>query len=131
MQIRFVRGFVLLLVFIVLGLAAPAQHGIASPRTEGVSLIKSMLDQVSLELVEQYTGDLSGAWEVTINGSPYTIETRHALSGEPAAKAALYLYQFYQDLGLPVQFDYFSFNDQTLSNIVSEKEGSVFPERIS
>lgn len=130
MQINLMRGFVLILVFMILGMAAPAQQGYAYARNGGASSIQSMLDQVSVEIVEQYTGDLSGAREVTIEGSPYTIETRHALSGEPAAKAGQYLFEFYQDLGLQVQFDYFSFSDQTLSNVVAEKEGSVFPERI-
>jgi hypothetical protein len=89
-----------------------------------------MLDQVDPASVYTYTGDLSGAWEVSIDGKPYTIRTRHALSGEPEAKAAQYLFEFYEDLGLQVEYDQFSFQGQTLSNIVAQKEGSVFPERI-
>lgn len=89
-----------------------------------------MLDQVDPDVVETFTGDLSGAWEVVIDNQPYTIETRHALSSEPAAKAAQYLFEFYESLGLPVEYDQFSFSNQTLFNIIAEKEGSVFPERI-
>ena len=133
MRIRVVRGLVLLLVFVILGMAAPAHRGNASASTNRILLhqvVQSMLDQVTVEIVEQYTGDLSGSWEVTIDGSAYTITTRHALSGEPAAKAALYLFQFYQALGIQVDFNYFSFSDQILTNIIAEKKGSIFPERI-
>ena len=71
MRISVVRGLVLLLIFIILGLAAPIQRGKASAETNRAILnqiVQSMLDQVTVEIVEQYTGDLSGAWEVTLDG---------------------------------------------------------------
>lgn len=89
-----------------------------------------MLDQVSLDKVKNYTGDLSGAREVSVGNQPYTISSRHALSGEPAAKAAQFLYEFYENLGLQIKSHPFSYQGQLLSNIVAEKSGSVFPERI-
>jgi len=92
--------------------------------------VQSMLDQVSQEKIRSYMADLSGAQEVSIDSQPYTMETRHALSGEPAAKAARYLFEFYNDLGLEVNQHQFPFSGQTLSNIVAQKEGSIFPERI-
>lgn len=93
-------------------------------------LMQSMLDQVSQASIRSYMADLSGDQEVKINGQPYTLETRHALSGEPAAKAAQYLFEFYNNLGLNVYQHLFPFRGQTLSNIVAQKEGSIFPERI-
>ena len=133
MTIDHLRNLVLLFVLTTLCLATPTQEGTASASTGKASLnqrVQSMLDQVDPDVVETFTGDLSGAWEVIINNQPYTIETRHALSGEPAAKAAQYLFDFYESLGLLVEYDQFSFSNQTLFNIIAEKEGSVFPERI-
>ena len=127
------HSLVLLLVLIILCLASPTSQGYAhtaDAKSSPGQMVQSMIDQVDADNVRTRTGDLSGAWEVLIGGQTYTIETRHALSGAPAAKAAQYLFEFYGDLGLEVEYDHFSFNNQTLSNIVAEKEGSVFPERI-
>lgn len=123
----------LMLLFLVLCLISPTRHGYARNTNKSLTsdqLIQSMLDQVSLDKVTNYTGDLSGAREVSIGNQPYTISTRHALSGEPAAKAGQFLYEFYENLGLPVNSQTFSYKGQLLSNIVAEKPGSVFPERI-
>ena len=133
MPIDRLRNLVLFFVFTTLCLVTPTHEGTASAATGKTSLkqrVQSMLDQVDPDVVETFTGDLSGAWEVVIDNQPYTIETRHALSSEPAAKAAQYLFEFYESLGLPVEYDQFSFSNQTLFNIIAEKEGSVFPERI-
>jgi hypothetical protein len=127
------HGVVLLLVLIALCLVSSTSQGSAHAITASVSLdqlVQSMLNQVDSADVKTYTGELSGASQATIGGQPYTLYTRHALSGEPAAKAAQYLYEFYQDLGLQVEYDPFVFQGQTLSNVVAQKEGSVFPERI-
>jgi len=127
------RSLALLVVFTILCLVPSTSRATASPShlyASRFELVQSMLDQVDPASVYTYTGDLSGAWEVSIDGKPYTISTRHALSGEPEAKAAQYLFEFYEDLGLQVEYDQFSFQGQTLSNIVAQMEGSVFPERI-
>ena len=133
MPIERLRNLVLLFVLSTLCLVTPTHKGTASAATGNASLkqlVQSMLDQVGPASVYTLAGDLSGAWEVAIDKQPYTIETRHALSGEPAAKAAQYLFEFYESLGLVVEYDQFSFSNQTLFNIIAEKEGSVFPERI-
>ena len=127
------RSLVLLVVLSFLCFVPPASIDDAYATPSGANLnqlVQSMLDQVDPASVYTYTGDLSGAWEVSIDDQPYTIYTRHALSGEPIVKAAQYLSQFYEDIGLQVENDYFSFQGQTLTNIVAQKEGSVFPERI-
>ena len=89
-----------------------------------------MIDQVDPSHVYQLTGDLSGAWPVMIGGGLYTITTRHSLSGEPIQKAAQYLFEYYQNLGLAVSLQDFTYSNSTLSNVVAEKKGSVFPERV-
>jgi hypothetical protein len=131
---RNIRGVLaLILLFLVLCLTSPTRPGYASYPIEPLSadqIIQSMLDQVSQDKVNNYTGDLSGAWEVSIGNQPYTLSTRHALSGEPATKAAQYLHEFYEKQGLQVKSHPFSYREHLLSNIVAEKPGSVFPERI-
>lgn len=93
-------------------------------------LVQEMIDQVDPSLVYQLTGDLSGAWPVMIGGDSYTITTRHSLSGEPIHKAGEYLFEYYQNLGLAVSLQDFTYSNTTLSNVVAEKTGSVFPERV-
>jgi hypothetical protein len=127
------RGWVLFLVITILCLVPPTSLGdaLANPAHASLTqLVQEMLDQVEPASVRTLTGDLSGAWEVSIAGQPYKIETRHALSGEPAQKAARYLYQFYENAGLQVAYHPFTFQGQSLNNIVAQKDGSVYPERI-
>ena len=93
-------------------------------------LVQEMIDQVDPSQVYQLTGDLSGAWPVSIGGDSYTITSRHSQSGDPIQKAAQYLLEYYQDLGLTAGLQDFDYKDLTLSNVVAEKTGSVFPERV-
>ena len=89
-----------------------------------------MLDLVDQGEIYSLTADLSGERPVTINQQPYTLDTRHALSGEPNKKAGEYLYQYYQALGLDTSYQNFTYQDQLLSNVVAQKTGTVFPERV-
>jgi len=93
-------------------------------------IVMEMIDQVDQAQVSQLTGNLSGAWPVMISGAPYTITSRHSLSGEPIQMAAQYLFEYYQDLGLAVTMQDFTYSDSTLYNVVAELKGSVFPERV-
>jgi hypothetical protein len=92
--------------------------------------VQHMLDLVDPEVLRTLIGDLSGEWQVMISGEPYKIKTRTALSGEPNQKAVQYLFEYYDGLGLSVSKDQFSYHGQILSNIVAEKTGTIFPERI-
>ena len=133
MHVNRLHSIVLLMLLLFLCLVSPTKQGQAQEISAYVSLdqlVQDMLNQVDPDRIYTYTGDISGAWEVTIAGQPYTISTRHALSGEPVEKAAQYLFEFYENLGLQVEYQPFSFQGQTLSNVVAQKEGSVFPERV-
>jgi hypothetical protein len=124
---------ILVLIFLVLCALSPTgTQGVRAESTDPVfkQLVQDMIDQVDPDSVHTLTAELSGAQQAIIAGQPYTIETRHALSGEPAAKAGQYLFEFYEDLGLQVEYKPFSFLGNTLNNIVAQKDGSVFPERI-
>ncbi len=118
-----------LLLLFYFSLTPPAAPGQAAEDQSNPN-IQAMLDQVDPGTIYNLSGNLSGEWPVTINGEAYTIPTRYALSGEPIQKATQYLYQYYQDLGLDVSLHNFNYREQALSNVVAEKQGTVFPERI-
>ena len=118
-----------LLLFFYCSLTPPATLGQAADDQSNPN-IQAMLDQVDPGTIYNLSGNLSGEWPVIINGEAYIIPTRYALSGEPIQKATQYLYQYYQDLGLDVSLHNFKYGEQMLSNVVAEKQGTVFPERI-
>jgi Zn-dependent M28 family amino/carboxypeptidase len=89
-----------------------------------------MIDQVETEDIVRYTGDLSGEWPAIIGGEPYTIVSRNSFSGEPIRKAAQYLYEFYQGLGLEVSYHNFQLDEVALQNVVAQITGRAAPEKI-
>ena len=133
MLINWLRAIVLTLVFIFFSVNPPSILGVAStnhPESFYNPTVQLMLDQVDQGEIYSLTGDLSGEWPVTINEQPYTLNTRHALSGEPNQKAAEYLHEYYQALGLDTSYQNFTYQEQLLSNVVAQKSGTVFPERV-
>jgi len=127
------KKFLIILVILAVfsfGLASPA---ISSPTLLNQSwspTIQAMLDQVDHNQVHILTGNLSGEWPVLIDGLPYTIATRHALSGESIQKVTQYLYEYYQAIGIDTTYHDFSFAGKQLNNVIAQKTGTVFPERI-
>lgn len=93
-------------------------------------LVEEMIDQVNSAQVADLAKNLSGEQPVLIGGQPYTITTRNSFSGEPIQKAAQYLVDFYQQLGLQVSRQEFVVEDATIFNVIAQKTGSIFPERI-
>ena len=118
-----------LLLLFYISLSRPATLGQAAD-DQSNPIIQAMLDQVDPETIYDLSGDLSGEWPVTISDEAYTILTRYALSGEPIQKTTQYLYQYYQDLGLDVTLHNFEYGEHMLSNVIAEKRGTVFPDRI-
>ena len=92
--------------------------------------IQEMMDQVTEDVVYNYTGDLTGVWPVTIGGTPYTIATRNSYRTEEIQKAGQYLYEFYNKLGLEVSFEEFSYRDTSQRNRRGNA-GSGNPGRVS
>ncbi len=130
---NWLRAIVLILAFFSFSLTPPLILGMAATHQPGSfynPTVQLMLDQVDQGKIYSLTGDLSGEWAVTINEQPYTLNTRHALSGEPNQKAAEYLYEYYQELGLDTSYQNFTYQEQLLSNVVAQKTGTVFPERV-
>ncbi|MES0360345.1 MAG: M28 family peptidase [Anaerolineales bacterium] len=118
-----------LLLLLYFSLTPPAAPGQAAEDQSNPN-IQAMLDQVDPGIIKNLSRNLSGEWPVAINGEAYTIPTRYALSGEPIQKTTQYLFQYYQDLGLDVSLNQFNYGGQVLSNVIAEKRGTVFPERI-
>lgn len=133
MLFNFLRLSVLFLILITFSFSPLAESILETPENTDTLFnptIKSMIDQV--DQAQSYTlmGDLSGEWPVSIGGQMFRLETRDALSGESNQKAAEYLFQYYQALGLETSYQNFTFQDHTLSNVVAEKAGTIFPERV-
>ncbi|MBI5584333.1 MAG: M28 family peptidase [Deltaproteobacteria bacterium] len=93
-------------------------------------VIHEMMLQVTESNVYTYTGNLTGMWPVTIGESPYTISTRNSYKTDEIQKSGQYLYEFYKKLGLEVSIEEFICWGTLQRNIVAEKKGAVFPERI-
>jgi hypothetical protein len=91
-------------------------------------IIQDMMDQVSLDTVYNYTGDLSGEWPVDIGSAPYTIATRYTYSGTPIQKATEYAGEHLEDLGLPVE--YHQWSGSTYPNVIGEITGQTNPDDI-
>ncbi len=91
-------------------------------------LIQAMIDQIDTGLVEQYTGDISGEWPVTIGGEPYTIVTRNTNSGVPIQKATQFVGEHLAALGLDVE--YHAWSSPNYPNVIGELPGLVNPDEI-
>ena len=91
-------------------------------------LVQSMVAGINSSTVYQYDGDLSGEWPVTIDGSPYTLATRHTNSGTPIQKATQFVGEHFTDLGLAVE--YHQWGGATYPNVIGQITGLTDPETI-
>ncbi len=101
-----------------------AAQGIPDP------LIAALINQVDPAEIIDLAEGLSGVKPVTVDGEPYTLQTRYSLSGEAIQKAAGYLYEYYQSLGLHTTYHDFTYGAHNLSNVIAEKKGRYLPERV-
>lgn len=111
------------------GFAAGAQQ----PEPRAVVLdpeTATMIGEVDQSALWNRVGDLSGESAVLIEGSPYTITTRHTGSGEPIAKACTYVFESMDALGLDVTYQPWSGGAFSGTNVVAEKPGRVAPDEI-
>ena len=96
--------------------------GAALARIPGVS---EMIDQVKQEVVTTYLSQLSGASDVMVDGSPYTIKTRETESGTPIQKATQYVIDTLKKEGITVStHDWTWENRYKGSNIIGELKGN-------
>jgi len=93
-------------------------------------LVAGLLARITADTVAGYDGGLSGEWPVSIGGQPYLLTTRYTYSGEPIAKATQYVYEHLQGLGYDVRYHDYTLSGYALRNVIGEKRGRVYPERI-
>ncbi len=94
------------------------------------SRVAAMLAAVTETDLWNLAGDLSGENPVTIGGSPYTITTRHTRSGTPIQKATQLAYEWFQGLGLDVEYHNWSVSGTSGRNVIAEKRGATDPDEI-
>jgi hypothetical protein len=92
-------------------------------------LVEAIISQVDQEQLVNYVAELSGAKPFEFHGETVTINSRYSFSDQ-FHLAAEYLYHYYLDQGLDVAYHDFNLQGTTLSNVIAEKPGSVFPEQI-
>ncbi len=94
-------------------------------------VIQGMMDQVDAQAASDWVGGLSGEWPVMINGSPYTIATRYTPAETPIQKATRYVHDFLEDLGLAMDYEYYTLpGSGERRNVIAEQVGVSQPERV-
>jgi hypothetical protein len=92
--------------------------------------IQDMVNSINQTDLNNYVGNLSGEWAVSIGGSDYTITSRHTASGTPVQKATQYVYEYMQGLGLSVSYHNWTYGSYSNRNVVAEKTGTVASSEI-
>ena len=117
-------------------------HAIVVPPEQALNLlpaaitprpaIQGMIDQLTSDTLSNYVGNLSGEQSVTIGGDPYTILTRYTLTDQPIQKATRFVYEHFQGLGLPVDYDYYILPGYGVQkrNVIAQQTGDEQPERL-
>ncbi len=89
-------------------------------------VIEGILSNVTTAILYDYTGGLSGEWPVEIGGSDYTITSRNSYYTEGIQKATQYAYEFFEDLGLEVE--YHTFSGPGGRNVIAKQTGILYPD---
>lgn len=127
---------VLLLVVILAAALAESAHLFSAALEESsaellalpADSIQGMIDQISQEDVVRQVGLLSGEWPILSLGQPYTISSRHTLSGESISRTVRYVASRMSAAGLSVQ--YHVWEDQNYPNVIGELVGQSNPQQI-
>ncbi len=92
--------------------------------------IQSMIDQVKSSTAYTYVGNLSGEWQIKVNGNPYTLSTRYSLAEIPIKKATRFVYEHFTGLGLNTYYDHFYYYGTELRSVIAEQPGVTDPDCI-
>jgi hypothetical protein len=93
-------------------------------------MVQAMIDQVDSSTAYNYVGGLSGAWAITVNGSPYTLYSRYSYDAMPIKKATRFVHDHFESLGLAVDYDDYFLDDVPLRHVIAEQPGVTDPECI-
>jgi hypothetical protein len=92
--------------------------------------IQAMIDTINTTTAYDYVGDLSGEWQITVNGNPYTLSTRYSYDEIPIKKATKFVYEHFTGLGLYTDFDDYVLKGVPLRHVIAEQPGLSNPECI-
>jgi len=92
-------------------------------------LVQEMIDQVETSTLYDYVGDLSGEWQVVVNGVPYTMSTRYTWADSAIKKATRFAYDHFASLGLNTGFYTWGSPDGK-RNVIAEQPGQTQAGRI-
>ena len=86
-------------------------------------IVQSILDDVEVDSMLKYVGDISGENAVFIDGDWETITSRHKLNVGNALTTT-YLFEKFASFGLQPYYQNWS---STLDNVIAEQEGVLYP----
>ena len=93
-------------------------------------LVTGMIGKVTQNAVNSYISGLSGESPVLVEGTSYTITTRHTNSGTPVQKATQYVFEQLQKGGLRTYFHNWTLGTYANRNVVGELPGKTRPGEI-
>jgi hypothetical protein len=93
--------------------------------------IENLIDLVSQEEIYTHIGDLSGEWEVLVNGKPYSILTRFSRTDIPIKKATRYAFEVFERLRLKTYYFHYTLPEAgEKRNVIAEQSGQLFPDDV-
>ncbi len=107
----------------------PARSPTRSAVLQTNPFVTTLLDQVSSTQISTLIGDLSGVRPVNIYGTAITLNSRYTFATR-IRDAERYLYQFYEQRGMAVRYDDWTYGSYSGRNIIAEIPGTTHPERI-
>lgn len=108
----------------------PASHVPELPEITYDPRVADIIAAVTQAATYANDGNLSGETPVTIEGSPYTIATRHTSSGTPIQKATQYVYEHMLQYNLGPTFSNWTYGGYSGRNVIGEKLGATNPDEI-
>lgn len=103
--------------------AFPAPAAVADPA------IAALLSQITTGELQELVNKLSGQTPVTVGSTQVTLNTRYTFASR-IRDAEQFVYEYYQKLGIPVQYANWTYGNYSGRNVVAEVRGSTQPERV-
>ncbi|MCB0024837.1 MAG: hypothetical protein KDD91_17500, partial [Caldilinea sp.] len=100
--------------------AFPTPAAVADPA------IATLLAQVTTAELQDLVNKLSGQTPVTVGGAQVTLNTRYTFASR-IRDAEQFVYEYYQSLGIPVQYANWTYGNYSGRNVVAEVRGSSQP----
>ncbi len=100
--------------------------GVTATRDPNVDYLLPRLTEADLRSM---VDGLSGQQAVTIGGTAVTLNTRYTFS-DRLRDAEAYVYQYYQNLGIPVVYSPWTYGNYSGRNVIAEVRGAVTPNKV-